>query len=394
MPWTPRPPGSDATPPWPLPGSRPPGPDSAPEAARETVSAPETHRPVAADALLRTDFLNAARRNRASTRWLVAAILAIGGLLGYLIGLAGELLTRPDVYNPATGRYDSVPFEPTMLLSVPGAVSAAMVVLIAALWSGAALLWGDRIALRLNGAREISAADEPMLFNVVEEMSIAAGIPMPKVAVMETPGLNAFATGMRPETATIGVTRGLLDSLSRDELQGVVAHETAHIVNNDIRFMTAVGVMIGLIAAISTAILRMGRLALHAGGRGGGGRAGGGRGGGRGGAALLLVVAALMLVAALAPVATRMMKYALSRQREYLADATAVRLTRYPQGLIGALQKIAGTPVEAFHYSTATRHMYIADPELVQAAAGRPRKAWKSTHPPVEDRIKRLRDLR
>lgn len=402
MPWNPRPPSPDAPLPWPIPGGgRPPGEGETPaaEPAPQPAAEGPPRAPQPPDMLLRTDFHNAARRNRVNTRWLIAALLAIGAVLGYLIGWVGELMVA-SVDAPAPAGKGGTLTGGLPLLSVWGLTTAAIVVAVGGVWSFVALRWGDRIVLRLNGAREVAKEDEPVLFNVVEEMSIAAGIPMPKVAIVETKALNAFATGLRPETATIGVTRGLLAALSRDELQGVVAHEAAHIVNNDVRFMTAVGVLVGLIAGLSHVVLRMARVMMHAGGRGaaraGGARIGGGGGsrGGGGGAVILLAILVLLLVAAAAPFAARLLKYALSRQREFLADATAARLTRYPQGLIGALRRISDGAAPAFDYSTATRHMYIADPEAVAAAAkGKRSSAWNSTHPPIEDRIERLRNL-
>ena len=189
--------------------------------------------------LRRTDFMAAARANQRSTRRLVFALLVILGVLGYLIGWSMQLVSQ----GPP-GAAQSVWF-----VSRWGLLGALGLFSIGALWSWIAFRSGDRIVLRLTGAREVTPDDEPVLHNVVEEMAIAAGIVRPRVYVIETEALNAFATGMSPARSAIGVTRGLLETLNREELQGVVGHEMGHIVNWDIRYATAVGVIVGSLLA-------------------------------------------------------------------------------------------------------------------------------------------------
>ena len=215
--------------------------------------------------------------------------------------------------------------------------------------------------LGLAGAREVTADEEPMLHNIVEEMAIAAGLPKPKIAVIETEVPNAFATGMDPQNAAIGVTRGLLTKLNRDELQGVIGHEMGHILNMDTRYMTAVAILVGLIALVCDVARRMMWY---------GGVAGGGRRRDReekgGGNIILLVI--FIAFAILAPIAAQLVRFAVSRQREYLADATSVRLTRNPVGLIGALEKLAAEQQPFDGANRATQHMFIVNPFKVFGA--------------------------
>ncbi|MFQ6134137.1 MAG: M48 family metalloprotease [Armatimonadota bacterium] len=234
---------------------------------------------------------------------------------------------------------------------------------------------GSRIVLGLSGARKIQKADHPRLFNVVEEMSIAAGLPMPEVYIIEDASPNAFATGRKPEEAAIAVTRGLLDKLNRDELQGVVAHEMAHIRNYDILLMTMMAVLVGTIALLCDAFLRGTRYSR--------GRF---RSRGRSSGAGIIALLALVL-AILAPIIGKLIQLAASRQREYLADASGALLTRYPAGLASALRKIAADPDPLEAANRATQHMYIVNPlEAMQRRA----QSLLSTHPAIEDRIARL----
>lgn len=240
------------------------------------------------------------------------------------------------------------------------------------------LLSGRRAVLGLTGAVTVTAEQEPMLHNVVEEMAIAAGLPVPEIAIIESPALNAFATGMRTDQAAIAVTRGLLQGLTRDELQGVVAHEMAHIRNLDTRYATAVAILVGLIALFADLGVRMMRgLSL-----------GGSRSRKGNGAALLIVIGLVCLI--LAPLFARFVQFAVSRQREFLADATSVRLTRNPAGLIAALEKLHASTVELEAANRAVQHMFIVNPL-------RDFSEWSSglvaTHPPLERRIERLRNL-
>ena len=318
--------------------------------------------------LRRTDFVAAARANQKATRRLVLFLLFILVVLGYLLGWTAQLLLG--VFPAGV--------EDIWFTSKWGIWCALVLLLIGGCWSWITFRAGDRIVLRLTGATQVSAAQEPQLHNVVEEMAIAAGIRKPRVYVIETDALNAFATGMSPARSAIGVTRGLLDTLNREELQGVIGHEMGHIVNWDIRYATAVGVIVGLIALVSDGALR----SLYFSGR----SRRSGRGGG--GAAILVIV--LMVFAALAPIFALLVQMAVSRQREFLADATSVRLTRHPQGLISALEKLATQARPFTGANRATQHMFIVNPfrNFREKAS-----SLMATHPPLELRMNRLRNL-
>jgi heat shock protein HtpX len=211
-------------------------------------------------------------------------------------------------------------------------------------------------------------------------MAIAAGLPMPKVYIIDDSAPNAFATGRDPEHASVAVTSGLLKKLNRDELQGVIAHEMSHVGNFDIRYAMLVGVLVGTTVLISDFFLRG---LWFGGGRGGGGRGGGGY------AQLIMLVVAILL-AILAPLFARLIQLSISRQREYLADASAVRLTRNPKGLADALQKISGDREVLEAANRATAHLYIVNP--VKGFEKRA-KGLFSTHPPIDERIQILRSM-
>lgn len=319
-----------------------------------------------------TDFLSAQRRNRRMTRWLLIILTLIAAGLGAVIGAVLEFEggTAQDAVGALTG---------------PAAIAGASLLATASLlWSGIALAFGDRMVTGLAGAREVTREEEPQLHNIVEEMALAAGLPKPKVMVIETEVPNAFATGMRTSKAAIGVTRGLLQTLSRSELQGVIGHEIGHVANLDTRYMTIVGVTVGLIAMVSEIVLRsmqwgsFGRRRSSSDDKKGGG-----------GQAILFIL--LIVFAILAPIAAKLVQFAVSRQREYLADATSVQFTRNPEGLIGALQKLTQAAQPFPGVSGATQHLFIVNP-LRQFTSRTP--ALFATHPALEDRIERLRDLR
>lgn len=318
-----------------------------------------------------TDFLAAQRANRRNTVWLIVILLLLGGGFGYVLGWAGETY--------ATSRFEYVDL---LAFSMPGAIGGLILLSIGVGATAVTFAAGDKVVLSLNNAEVVSAEQEPLLHNVVEEMAIAAGLPKPRVAIIESPAMNAFATGIYPENAAIGVTRGLLQNLSRDELQGVIAHETGHILNWDTRYMTAVGILVGLIALISDAILRARWHRI-------GGSSGGRRGKGGGGAALIVFVIVIFF-AILAPIAGRLVQFAVSRQREYLADATSVQLTRNPLGLIGALQKLGHQDRAPELGNRATQHLFIVNPICSFGATA---SALMATHPDIESRIERLRNL-
>ena len=320
--------------------------------------------------LRRTDFMAAARANQRATRRLILLLLSILVVLGYLLGWTTQALA---------GVY---PTDATSIWfpSRWGFTAAAVLFVAGALWSWISFRQGDRIVLRMTGAQPVTADEEPQLHNVVEEMAIAAGIRKPKVYVIETDALNAFATGMTPARSSIGVTRGLLEALNREELQGVVGHEMGHIVNWDIRYATAVGVIVGLIALVSDGALR----SLRYSGRSRSSSSG------KAGAGAVVILLFLLLFAALAPLFARLVQMAVSRQREFLADATSVRLTRHPEGLISALEKLALNAKPCEGANSATQHMFIVNPfrNFSEKAS-----ALFATHPPLSLRMRRLRNL-
>ncbi len=244
------------------------------------------------------------------------------------------------------------------------------------------LMGGESVLLASANAREVAHDDAPQLYNVVEEMRIAAALPaMPRVFIIDTPVPNAFAVGLNPERACVAVTAGLLERLSRDELQGVIAHELGHISNRDTLFMTLAGVTLGAIVLLADAGMRMMFW-------GGGGRRRSSSSGKGGGGAAILMIAALVL-AILAPLVARLLYFACSRQREYLADASAAQYTRYPAGLANALRKIAlQQDPKKIPVNRVVAPMYAINP---LAAAGS--FSVFGTHPPTEERIRRLLEM-
>lgn len=240
---------------------------------------------------------------------------------------------------------------------------------------------GDRIVLAMSGARRIEKSDHPQLFNIVEEMQIASGLPRPpEVYIIDEAAPNAFATGRKPETSAVAVTAGLLERLDRDELQGVIAHEIGHIKNRDVLFMTMVGVMLGAIVYLSDTGLR-GMFHGHRTRR----RTSSDNGQGN---AIMLIIAIIVFI--LAPIIAQLIYYAVSRKREYLADASAVQFTRYPDGLARALEKISISPFKLNAANRATAGMYIVNP-LKWTAQGL--ADLSSTHPATTERVKILRSM-
>jgi heat shock protein HtpX len=247
---------------------------------------------------------------------------------------------------------------------------------------------GDSLVLGVSGARPLQEGEDPMLRNVVEEMAIAANIPVPKIYIIEDSALNAFATGRDPKHASVAVTRGLRDRLNRDELQGVIAHEIAHIRNYDIRLMLLLATLIGTIVMLSDFFWRALRTSAHWGGRGGSSSSSSKKDGA--GAIIAIMVVLAFILSIIAPILAQIIQWAVSRQREYLADASAVELTRNPYGLANALRKLAGDhePLEVANRGTA--HLFIVNPiKKFQELSG----TMFASHPPIEERIKRLESL-
>jgi heat shock protein HtpX len=238
-----------------------------------------------------------------------------------------------------------------------------------------------RITLAISQAHEVTKGQEPELLRTVENLCIGAGLPAPKVYVIEDSSPNAFATGRDPDHAVVCVTRGLLNKLDRLELEGVIAHELSHIGNYDIRLMTVVVVLVGLIALMADLMLRFTFW--------GAGSRSSNRGKGGGGAAVLVYAVAIVAIV-LTPIVAQLIRFALSRQREYLADASGALLTRYPEGLARALEKIAADPDPLEAANKATAHLYINNPL-------REHKSFLNnlfaTHPPIEERIALLRAM-
>jgi len=260
-----------------------------------------------------------------------------------------------------------------------GYFGIALAVIIALAMTLTSYYKGDKIALATSHARRVTHDEAPQLFNVVEEMSIASGNPMPAVYIIDDSAPNAFATGRNPEHSSIAVTQGLIDKMNREELQGVVAHEMSHVRNYDILFATLVGVMVGAIALMADFFLRFTFF--------GGGRRSSNNNSGIFG--IIILVAALVL-AILAPIAARAVQLAISRKREYLADASAVELTRNPNGLANALQKIADDTEQLEVANRATAHLYIAQP--IKKFKEKSRGLF-DTHPPIQERIGVLRAM-
>ncbi len=296
--------------------------------------------------------------NKRNSVLLVLAVVVLLGLLGLLIGWA------------VTG-------DPRAAL--PSLGIAVGIGLIASLFS---YYGGDSLVLSISGAKEVTAEDAPQLLNVVQEMALAANVPMPKVYLINDTAPNAFATGRDPQHASVAITIGLLQKLDREELQGVMAHELSHVRNFDIRFSLMVGVLVGSIALLADFFLRFTFW--------GGGRRGRSDSDSGGGALQIVVMVLAIVLAILAPIVARLVQMAVSRQREYLADVSGVELTRNPVGLERALAKITldTEPLEVAN--RATQHLYFDNP--IKAATGKSSNLF-STHPAALDRINRLRQL-
>ena len=234
--------------------------------------------------------------------------------------------------------------------------------------------------LAMSGAKPIKKEDDPQLYNVVEELSIAAGLPLPRIYLIDDTAMNAFATGRGPRNAVVAITKGLRDRLNRDELQGVLAHEMSHVRNYDIRFAMLLAVMVGLLALLADGFRRW---MWWGGGRRRSSRDSGG--------ALMAIIAIFAIIFSIvAPILGKLIQLAASREREYLADASAIELTRNPEGLASALEKL-GKDQEVLEVANrATQHLYIVNPFKPFETRS---KGLLSTHPPLEERIQRLRAL-
>lgn len=238
--------------------------------------------------------------------------------------------------------------------------------------------FSDRLVLRMTGAQPVTKAQAPELYNIVENLAITAGLPMPKVYIMQDPSPNAFATGRNPEHAVVAVTTGLLSILNKNELEGVVAHEMSHIGNRDMLVMTVAVVLAGFVAILADFLSRSFMF-------------GGGDNRDRSPIFLILGIAGIIL----APIAAQLIQLAISRKREYLADATGALLTRYPEGLASALEKISRSHIPMQSASHATAHLFISDPYAAEGkrSLGQKISGLFATHPPASERIRLLRGM-
>jgi heat shock protein HtpX len=303
-------------------------------------------------------FYNQISANRRNSLLLAVFVIFLFGLLGFAIGYA--------ISGSASG----------------AVVVTGVAVLFGSLAAVGSYFAGDSVVLSVSGAKEVDETSAPQLLNVVREMAIAANIPMPRVYVIDDTAPNAFATGRDPKHASVAITTGLLEKLDREELQGVMGHELSHVRNFDIRFATIVGVLVGSIALLSDFFLRFSFW-------GGNRRSNDRDSGGGGGLQAIMVVVAIVL-SILAPIAARLVQLAVNRQREYLADASSIQLTRNPYGLERALAKISSDTEVLEVANRATQHMYFTNPikKFEERSSG-----LFSTHPGTLDRINRLREL-
>jgi heat shock protein HtpX len=297
--------------------------------------------------------------NKRKTVLLFVIAIAFTGLIGYAIGY---------------------------LFWAGGPAGVVIAVALAVILSLGSYFAGDRLVLASTRAREVTAAEEPRLHNVVEGLAIAAGIPKPRVYVVPEQAPNAFATGRNPEHSSVAVTQGLLDIMNRVELEGVIGHELSHVLDRDILIGTVVATVVGAAVLMSEFFMRSWFWS--------GGRMGGRREGGSDAGILTLVLFAVGIVLLIiAPIAGQLIKLSVSRNREYLADAQGVLLTRYPPGLIGALEKIRDAPHAMRAANNATAHLWLDQPSRIPGESTSTMEKLFSTHPPIQERIDRLRDM-
>jgi heat shock protein HtpX len=296
-----------------------------------------------------------AANKRRSVLLVVGAFIffgAVGALLGYLFGT--------------------------------GITGIVIAVVVATVLSVTSYLYGDRLVLASSRAREVTADEEPRLHNLVEGLAIAAGIPKPRIYVVPEQAPNAFATGRDPEHASIAVTQGLVATMNRVELEGVIGHELAHVLDRDMLLGTIVATLVGAVVLMSEFLMRT----WFWGGLGG--RRGSDNNGGPVALIFFAVGFALMV---LAPIAGEVIKRAVSRNREFLADAQGAMLTRYPPGLASALRKIAASPTAMHSANNATAHLWLSQPSRIEGDKLGPMEKIFATHPPIAERIRRLEEM-
>jgi len=296
--------------------------------------------------------------NKRKTVLLIFGAIVLLGAVGYALGL----------WAAGSGIYGLV-----------GALALAIVLSLGAYFGG------DRLVLASTRAREVTPQDQARLHNIVEGLSIAAGIPKPKVYVIPEQAPNAFATGRDPEHSSVAVTEGLLATMNRVELEGVIGHELSHVVDRDILVGTIVATLVGAVVLISEFFLRSWWWGGFR-GRRGGDRSGGGI------EAIVFAIGLVLLV--LAPIIGQIIRLAVSRQREFLADAQGALLTRYPPGLASALRKIgAASAIPMRSANNATAHLWLSQPSRIQGEGMGPLEKLFNTHPPIEERIRRLEEM-
>ena len=298
-------------------------------------------------------MFNEARNNKIKSVFLMFVFILVIGALGAIIGI----------------------FYGNLYFGLIIAVIFSLIYSMIGFYSGGSMI------LTMSGAKPVTKKEYPYLYHTIEGLAISAGIPTPQAYVIEDSALNAFATGRDPKNASITVTTGLLKAMSRQELEGVVAHEMSHIKNYDIRFMMLTAVLVGIVVLLSDFLLRSFLWGGH----------GGRRDSKRGGQMALILIAIGFILAILAPIIGELVKLAISRKREFMADASGAILTRYPPGLAGALKKISKDPDPLVDKANkATAHLFISTPF-------RKRTGFVTnlflTHPPIEERIKRLESM-
>jgi heat shock protein HtpX len=298
--------------------------------------------------------------NKRKTVLLILGTLVFVGAVGYILGLV--------VSSGSTE-------------AAIAALAIALLISIGMSWTS--YRYGDRIVLRTSRARPVTHEEEPRLHNVVEGLALAAGLPKPAVYIVPEQAPNAFATGRDPEHASIAVTQGLLDMMNRVELEGVIGHEMSHVRDRDILLGTVVATLVGVVVLLAEFMLRW----FWWGGMGGRRN----NDGGNQGNAIQFAVG--LALAVLAPFFAQIIKMTMSRRREYLADAEGAMLTRYPPGLASALRKVAGDHTPMLTANNATAHLWLNQPSRTP---GEENHWWDnlfSTHPPIEDRIRRLEEM-
>jgi heat shock protein HtpX len=311
------------------------------------------------------------RANRRATRLLLAGVVVIAAVMVWVA--AGWILGPDAALDPVTG----------LAITVVGTA-------VGLLFTYLAYRSGPSLALRASRAREVTRTEAPELHNLLDEVCVSAGISgtKPKLYLVDDPAPNAFATGLKLEDSHVAVTTGLVERLPRYELRAVIAHEVAHIVNDDIRAVTVAVATAGLVALLADVLVRF---LWFGGGRGG--RRGGGGGRDQGAGQVIFLVLGI-LAAILAPIAAQLIRFAVSRQREYLADATAADLLRDPQSMVNALRRLELDTTEIRRFEVATAHLWFEEPNETRGDDGAAKMARRfATHPSIEQRIERLATL-